>query len=311
MLKLSIALVTYNHEKFVGEALDSILTQEIPYHYEIVIGEDYSTDSTRSIVMEYQNRYPDIIKVTARGKNVGYTKNFFDVLLNCKGEYIAILDGDDLMLPGKLAKQIDFLDSNMDCVMVGHLMEEFEDGDNKVNRIVGPPVIKERYLISDFLAQGSVFGNSSKMFRRSAINFDNSDQKIHLIADMYLTLMVVGRNKAGWINEVLGRYRRHSGAIMRNLNGKKVYDDEMFTLSSVKEVFGDEIEIYFGPRMAHASLAYGMHEINNGNKKNGRKLIQQSIRYKPSLAPSQYIYLVLSYMPDSMVKLYRKINSSR
>jgi glycosyltransferase involved in cell wall biosynthesis len=307
MPKLSISLITYNHEQYIAEALDSILSQETGFEYEIVIGEDYSTDRTRSIIEEYHAKHPDKIRLIDRGKNVGSTKNFFDTLLQCRGDYIAMLDGDDVMLPGKLKQQVDFLDTHTDHVMVAHSLLEFDDATGKTLRIVKPAVEKETYLLEDFLRKGSIFGNSSKMFRRSAISFSDSNQQIHFIADMYLTLMVVGTGKVGWLNEVLGKYRRHPGALMRNLKGEKVYEDEVYTLESVKSKFGNTYERFFAPRMAHASLAFGMHEIVDGNKRKGRRKIMESIRFKPDLAISQYVFLVLSFLPMAVVRQYNKI----
>lgn len=309
MPKLSIAIITYNHEKYISEALDSIFSQNVNFDFEIVIGEDYSTDRTREIVLNYAKQYPDKIRLIERERNIGSTKNLFDTALQCKGEYIAMMDGDDVMLPGKLQKQVDFLDKHSDYVMVAHSMLEFEDANNKTLRVVKPKVEKSEYYLEDFLKYGSLFANSSKMYRRSAIPFNNSDQKIHFIADMLLTLLVLGKSKAGWINEILGKYRRHNGAMMRNLEGKKVYEDEMYTLETVKTMFGSSYEKFFPPRLSHAHLAYGMHEIKTGNRKTGRNIIWKSISLKPNLAVSQYIYLVLSFLPNKSVHFYNKLKN--
>lgn len=101
-LKVSIALTTYNHEEFIAQSLDSILNQKVNFNYEIVIGEDKSKDRTLSIIKTYVSKYPDKIKVLEREGNLGYTKNFDDTMQQCRGEYIAIFDGDDLMKEGKL-----------------------------------------------------------------------------------------------------------------------------------------------------------------------------------------------------------------
>ncbi len=305
MLKLSVSLITYNHEKYIGKVLDSILNQEVNFDYEIVIGEDYSKDTTKQIILEYITKFPGKIRLIDRGKNVGSTKNFFDTILQCKGEYIAMIDGDDLMLQGKLQKQVDYLNEHKDYAMVAHSLIEFEDETNVRLREVKPKEIKEFYTIKDLLLHGSIFGNSSKMFRRSAIPFKDSDQKINLIADMYLTVVVVGHSKIGWIPENLGMYRRHAGAMMRNLNYMNVYQDELYTLEAITKYYGRQYENSYDSRLAYAHLIYAIQLVENFERKAARKHLLQSISKKYNLAISQYIYLILVFMPAFVINWYK------
>ena len=106
-MKVSIAMVTYNHEKFIAKALDSVLMQRTDFDYEIVIGEDCSSDNTRNIVIEYKRRYPDNIVLFLNEKNLGMYGNCSQVFQACQGEYIAVLEGDDYWTsPDKLQKQV-------------------------------------------------------------------------------------------------------------------------------------------------------------------------------------------------------------
>jgi len=118
---LSVCFITYNHENYVAESLESILNQKTNFDYEIVIGEDFSTDGTRGIVFEYAKKYPEIIKVVTTEYNVGAQKNIIRVLENCSGKYIATIEGDDYWTdPLKLQKQVDFLEKNKEFSMVCH-----------------------------------------------------------------------------------------------------------------------------------------------------------------------------------------------
>ena len=302
MLKVSISMITYNHEKFIAEAIESIVSQEVDFAYELVIGEDYSTDNTREIIKEYIKKHPNKIRLIDRGKNVGSTKNFFDTILQCKGEYIAMMDGDDLMLPGKLQKQVNFLDNHPECSMVAHTLLEFDDVTGKELRLVKPKVDKQYYDIIDLLKYSSIFGNSSKMFRKSSLPFNTSDQKIHFIADMYLTLLVTGDKKIGWISDTLGKYRRHEGAMMKNIVNLKLYEDELYTLNAVTNYFGDKFQKYYNARLAYANMLMGIHAINDGKKSIARSFLIKSINYKYNLAVSQYLYFVLSFFPIFLLK---------
>lgn len=136
-LKLSILCCTYNHEKFIREAIDGFLIQQVGFEYEIVIHDDASTDSTREIIDEYYNNYPNLFKrvypetnIHSAGGNV--LKNAIDA---CSGEYIAFCEGDDKWMdPYKLKTQVDFLDSNKEFVIVYSDCIPFNDeGPIKIN----------------------------------------------------------------------------------------------------------------------------------------------------------------------------------
>lgn len=107
--------MSYNLEKYIAEALDSILMQKVNFKYNIVVGEDCSTDNTRQILQEYASKYPDKFTLLLHKKNLGVVANFATTLKSCQGKYIALLDGDDYWTdPFKLQKQVDFLESNKD-----------------------------------------------------------------------------------------------------------------------------------------------------------------------------------------------------
>ena len=92
---VSVACITYNHEKYISEALDSILMQETSFPFEIVVGEDCSTDNSIEIIEVYRNKYPRIIRVLTSEVNVGGQKNALRIFLACRGKYTALCEGDD------------------------------------------------------------------------------------------------------------------------------------------------------------------------------------------------------------------------
>lgn len=114
---VSVHMLTYQHVKYIRQALDSILMQKVNFKYEIVIGDDYSTDGTREILKEYKKNYPNKIKLILQKENLGAMKNSIIVKKNCGGKYIAFLEGDDYWIDEyKLQKQIDFLESNKEYI---------------------------------------------------------------------------------------------------------------------------------------------------------------------------------------------------
>lgn len=127
--KLSVILITYNHEKYVRKALDSILMQETDFPFEIVIGDDCSPDDTKNIIREYRKKHEDKIRIVFREKNTGRpTLNVYETTMKCRGQYLAYLEGDDYWTdPHKLQKQVDFLESHPDYIACTHSHRMIDD----------------------------------------------------------------------------------------------------------------------------------------------------------------------------------------
>jgi glycosyltransferase involved in cell wall biosynthesis len=116
---VSIKMITYNHAPFIAQAIEGVLQQKTNFPFELVIGEDCSTDGTREIVFEYQKKHPDIIHVITSETNVGMKKNGLRAIKACRGKYLAFCEGDDHWHdPLKLQKQVDHLESHPECGLV-------------------------------------------------------------------------------------------------------------------------------------------------------------------------------------------------
>jgi glycosyltransferase involved in cell wall biosynthesis len=116
---VSVKMITYNHAPFIAQAIEGVLQQKTNFPFELVIGEDCSTDGTREIVLEYQKKHPDIIRVITSDRNVGMKKNSYRTTKACRGKYLAFCEGDDYWHhPDKLQKQADYLESHPECGLV-------------------------------------------------------------------------------------------------------------------------------------------------------------------------------------------------
>jgi glycosyltransferase involved in cell wall biosynthesis len=114
-MKASIYIITHNHEQWIADAIDGALAQVTDFDFEIVIGEDCSTDATMQIVQQYQQKHADKIRVITSRENVGARANMIRTINACKGEYLAHIDGDDFWNDShKLADQVAFLESHKD-----------------------------------------------------------------------------------------------------------------------------------------------------------------------------------------------------
>lgn len=120
MKKVSVCVLSYNHEKYIRQCLDSIISQKVSFEYELIVSDDASSDQTRLILSEYQNRYPNIIKLIYNKTNIGISQNYQQTLLVAQGKYIAFCEGDDFWCDEtKLQTQVNFLDTHPDFGFVG------------------------------------------------------------------------------------------------------------------------------------------------------------------------------------------------
>ena len=132
---VSVCMITYKHEQFIAQAIEGVLMQEADFEIELIIADDASPDNTESIVNHYVNNHPKgpLIRYTKHEKNLGIMRNFIWALKQCKGEYIAICEGDDYWTdPGKSQKQVDFLEQNKDYVICFGNCEVLDQLGNKV-----------------------------------------------------------------------------------------------------------------------------------------------------------------------------------
>ena len=118
--KLTIIIPTYNHEKFIKEALDSVFLQKVNFDFDVLLCDDCSTDKTVRIAQEYAKKHSNLI-VKQNSKNLGMLQNYKQAFAACKTEYIAILEGDDIWTDkNKLQKQVDLLDKDPEATMCFH-----------------------------------------------------------------------------------------------------------------------------------------------------------------------------------------------
>ncbi|MGC3895544.1 glycosyltransferase family 2 protein [Pseudomonas urmiensis] len=181
--KVSVCVVTYNQEKYIGQCLQSLADQVVDFEYEVLVSDDASSDQTPEIVQGFQERYPDIFKTYLHKQNKGAGANYLFVHSKAVGDYIAHVDGDDYYYVDKLKVQADFLDKHPNCNIVWHKMRiELSDGRLKEYVQTNPENFKvgeylydmefDRAAILQFIAVGA---NSSKMYRRSVREFDVAD----------------------------------------------------------------------------------------------------------------------------------------
>ena len=200
----------YNAEKYVGEAVESILAQTFR-DFEFIIVNDGSTDASLSIVQEYARRDPRI-RVISR-PNTGIVGALNDGLALCSRTFVARMDADDVSRPERLARQVAYLQDHSDCVAVGcRLLLTDPDG----LPLFAPPVITDHDAIDrSFLAgQGGVVPHPAAVFRRAALlQVGGYRSEYEYCEDYDLFLRVAERGRLANLQDTLYENRQHASSV--------------------------------------------------------------------------------------------------
>lgn len=227
-MKLSVFVVTYNQERYIRQCLDSIAMQKVNFDYEVIIGDDCSTDNTANIcdefarVVELENegvrelgKGLKSIEVYHHPKNVGLLKNWEFVMNKCKGEYIALIEGDDYWIDEhKLQRQVDWLDAHPDYTLTFTRAEiQYENG-AEVGAEKDLPHLEEReYSVEEICRVFKVL-SSSTVIRNVLQPVHYSDQLLY--ADTYTFIELCKRGKAYCLGVPTVKYRIHAQNLSYN-----------------------------------------------------------------------------------------------
>ncbi len=245
-LVLSVRLMTYNHSEFILQCLNSIDSQVTNFKFEVIIGDDFSTDNTADLIRDFIKlsknnniKYQFLERGTAyktKRNKLGRLYNFTDILSNCSGKYIALIDGDDYWIYDyKLQKQVDFLENNKDfniCFTKANLLKN-----NKLDIHKIPEISKEGiYRYDNLLDYYDFITTASVMFRNI---LDNNYPKWFYqlpMGDMGLYLIVCRESKMKCLPEIMSVYRLHEKGLWSGAN--KEQNNERF-FKFFKLVFND------------------------------------------------------------------------
>ena len=208
---VSIALITYNSERFIANDLNSVLTQD--YHnIEIIISDDASTDGTVKIIQQYVSQYPSKIRLLINEKNLGITNNSFRCISACRGKYVLWLAGDDELLPGIISKQVETMesDSNIAICYTDAVVFDVANQKKLYNLSDKTPTKSGGLKIA---LQNSIYYSPTSMFRRSLVPEENIFKDLKHGTDLAFLkeLIIIGGLYARiqYLPEVLYKYQKH------------------------------------------------------------------------------------------------------
>ncbi|MBS7231902.1 glycosyltransferase family 2 protein [Flavobacterium psychroterrae] len=235
--KITVLMPVYNCELYIKEAVDSILNQTFS-DFEFIIIDDASSDATVSIIKAYDDPRIQLIQ---KPQNSGYTNSLNHGLTIAKGEYIARMDGDDISLPERFAKQVDFLDTNLDVVLCGTLYQVI--GEKKV---CDHPLIHDEIKVK--LISGCYIAHPTIMFVKA--KFDEHklayDSEMEPAEDYELWSRLVFLEKTANIGQVLLYYRVHNQQVSRIRNEKQIKVAHQVRITMLQKVIPQlDKELYF------------------------------------------------------------------
>lgn len=207
---VSVCIITFNQEAFVAQAVESALAQKTSFDYEIVVGDDASTDGTPRILAELERRHAPKLRVLQRSQNLGINPNLVATLQECRGGYIALLEGDDYWIDDrKLQLQWESLESDPKLAVSFHGIEVRDDDSTVRAKVVQR--FRRRFTLMDLLERGNFIPTPSVMFRnRVAEGFPKCFYDLR-IGDLPLNVMNARFGDIGYIDRTMAVYRVHSG----------------------------------------------------------------------------------------------------
>jgi glycosyltransferase involved in cell wall biosynthesis len=249
---VSAFMMTYNHAPYIAKAIEGILQQDTNFPIELVIGEDCSTDGTREIVFNYQQKHPNVIRVITSEKNVGGKNNAQRVKEACRGKYIAFCDGDDFWHdPYKLRKQVDYLESHPECGLVYSSYDVYHCKSQKTVKdfikyrkwqIIKNPKLTDYFLnLKKFGGRRVGILTCTVVVRRNIIeHIVESDPYLHksghfLMGDIQIWAELINISSVHYIPESMTTYSVLEESATRSKNIKKVLQ---------LQISGAEVMIY-------------------------------------------------------------------
>ena len=278
-LILSVCMITYNHEKYIKQSIESILIQKTSFPLEIVVGEDCSTDKTADIIKKYATQYPNIIKARYNKYNLGAISNVIVTTERCTGKYISFLEGDDFWTdPYKLQKQVAYLEENEKCAGCFHETQLINEENGQYGKVYGINAPDKIYPV-DTISISSPFHTSSFVFRRSALEYPEWMSTV-VSADMALFSIM---SKTGYLKKIPG--------IM------SVYRKTESGISSRKEI----VDSFHQKRIELANLLNLYHDYKYSEKVN--EVIEYHKKHIKKSSPT-----IARYFKSVIKKFLNKIN---
>lgn len=306
-IQVSVCVVTYNQENYIAQCLESLVAQQTSFKFEIIVGEDCSTDDTRKIVQKYVEQYPDLVIPLFHEKNVGAVENIKQVYKKARGKYIAHLDGDDMALPTKLQRQFNILENYLDCNVCSHNVLKIDKYSESLRKFIEFPMGK--YNLFDLYCKLPFFVHSSKMFRNKydEVFWDDLLNSPYIL-DLDVHIANLKDGDIYHIGQVLGKYRVESGMTFQGgkvnpilpLGSIRVFElGRDFFKNNIEKL--EKIEKYYAKAMLACAYEYA---VNDGTETEIKYFINKSLSIK-RIGIYQKFFSIGIYFPSCFIKILK------
>ena len=247
---LSVCIRTHNQERFIREALDSVLCQKTTFAFEVIVSDDASSDGTVAILQEYAGRYPSVVRLLLSETNLGGPNNLKRVIEASQAKYITCLDGDDFYTDAyKLQKQVDFLEAHPEYAACFHNTWMVDTLGNKQG-LFNKPDFHAIHDAREFIRERWFVPIHSAVLRREFVEFPDWYDKV--MNDDYVVHLSVAKHGAYYyMPDVMVAYRRHEQNISHAYGNMILTNTQLCTiLENMKPLYPAEYAIDFDARIA-------------------------------------------------------------
>ena len=313
---VSICCTAYNHEPFIRDTIEGFLMQEVDFPMEILINDDASTDRTAEILREYEQEYPELIKVVYQKENQ-YSKGIsplFDLLFpSARGKYIALCEGDDYWTtPHKINEQVSFMEAQPECVVTsgGFSIDKCESHSidkNNIDKVFAPPTKGSRGFWFDLIdAKRHWYTKTLTLVFRNGIITPEIVGKYKYFKDVHLNYHLLKVGRGYYFSQVVGVYRVHPGGVYSSNRG--AVNKTIHYLCS-RELYKVNRDDFNRSRFVrHSAELFGSY-VNEGNRRISMIEAIRSFGWAMVLARhlEEFGWIIKAMLPTSFKNIMRRI----
>lgn len=276
--KVSILIVSFNQKEYIEEAMESAISQDYE-NLEVIVSDDGSTDGTAGIIAQWQSRHPDRLISILNPENAGVTRNCNRALHACSGEFVTLMGGDDVLLPGKVAAQVNWLQQEDSRVLCFHALEHVNaDGSRRPG--ARQPVRRHGAGPEAFIRGCMILPGQSIMVRASAIPRHGFDEAIPIASDLLFIIETLSRGGTyGYLPKAYYKYRHLHDSVSTR------YFDMLSDLDATFRIVAERYPRYeracHDSTVRHVMYFGGVRYLNSGNKLVARKHFMKAISKRP------------------------------
>lgn len=293
-MKVSVVVVTYNHAPYIDTALRSVCDQEVDFDVEILVSEDASTDGTREIVQAWQERHSDRIRLILSSTNVRTNQVVARAMMAARGEYVALLDGDDYWTsPQKLQRQVQILEADPGLGLCFTNAEIVGDGEGASGKLWTSPALKSRLTIDD-LWQGNPFATCGSLFRRACVPvIPQWYDDFFPITDWPLYVLFAEHGNIAYLPEAMGAYRLHSGGLYsaQSQQAKLASMDSLYR--RLNQCLGGRYNAAIHAGHRRYFLDWAAEHLRRGDSMLAHAALDYAKRYSPAKGAAEWIETTL------------------